>query len=478
MFFTTSPAYTIFIRLKLRNRSGIMSRIISVIRRLGGEVRGVTVVDRSREWFIRDVHVNVVDGTHARRIVDELSNMEGVVVESISDRTFMAHLGGKIEVVSKRRIATSEDLSRVYTPGVGRVAEAIRNFPDTVFTHTIKSNTVAIVTDGSAVLGFGNIGALAAIPVMEGKAAILKEFGGVNGFPICLATQEPGKIIELVKMISPVFGAVNLEDIAAPKCFEIEKRLQEELEIPVMHDDQHATAVAVLASLINALKIVGKNLFDIKIVINGIGAAGYATSKLLLKVGVRNMILCDKKGAIGRNGENSLNEYQAEIAQYTNPDNFTGDLKGSLKGADVFIGLSVGGILKAEDIKVMARDPIVFALANPIPEIFPEEASEYAKIVATGRSDYPNQINNALVYPGFFKGLLACGAKKVVDDMKIAAAYALASLIDDSELYEENIIPSVFDTRVVEAVSSAVQTIAIREELTREIKPIKKILDI
>ncbi|MFN3660283.1 MAG: NAD-dependent malic enzyme, partial [Brevinematales bacterium] len=316
MFFTTSPAYTIFIRLKLRNRSGIMSRIISTIRRLGGEVRGVALVDTSREWFIRDVHVNVVDGAQAKRIVDELSDMEGVMVESISDRTFMAHLGGKIEVVSKRKISTSEDLTRIYTPGVGRVVEAIRSFPDTVFTHTIKSNTVAIVTDGSAVLGFGNVGSLAAIPVMEGKAAILKEFGGVNGFPICLATQDPDEIVDIVKKISPVFGAVNLEDISAPRCFEIERRLQDELDIPVMHDDQHATAVAVLAALINALRIVGRNLFDIKVVINGIGAAGYATAKLLLKVGVRNIILCDKKGAIGKNGENSLNDYQREIAQY------------------------------------------------------------------------------------------------------------------------------------------------------------------
>jgi malate dehydrogenase (oxaloacetate-decarboxylating) len=310
---------------------------------------------------------------------------------------------------------------------------------------------------------------------MEGKAAILKEFAGVNGFPICLATQDVDQIVDIVKAISPVFGAINLEDISAPRCFEVEKRLQEELDIPVMHDDQHATAIIVLAALLNSLKIVGKSFSDIKIVINGAGAAGLATTKLLLKLGIKNIILCDKKGAIGRDGENALNDYQVEVAQYTNPDNYKGDLKGALKGADVFIGLSVGNILKGEDLKFMEKDAIVFALANPIPEVDPVDAERYVRIVATGRSDFPNQINNALVYPGFFKGVLNVRAKKIVDDMKIAAAYAIANLIDDSELYEEYIIPSIFDQRVVNAVADAVATIAIREGLVRSLEQLKDI---
>ena len=478
MLFSPSPAYTILIRLRFRNKLGMLGKVTGIITGAGGEVRGLNLVDTGREWVVREIHVNVRDGSHAKEIIDKLSGVEGVVVESVSDRTFLAHKDGKIEVVSKRKINTTEDLSRVYTPGVGRVVKAISLVPDAVFTHTIKSSTVAIVTDGSAVLGFGNVGPYAAIPVMEGKAAILKEFAGINGFPICLDTQDTDEIVEIVKKISPVFGAINLEDISAPRCFEIEERLQNELDIPVMHDDQHATAIVILSALLNALKIVGKSLFDIKIVINGVGAAGLAASKLLLKVGVKNLILCDKKGAIGRNGENALNRFQEEIAQYTNPDNYTGDLKGALKGADVFIGLSVGGILKAEDIKQMNKDPIVFALANPVPEISPEEASKYARIVATGRSDYPNQINNALVYPGFFKGVLKSRAKKITDDMKIAAAYALANLINDSELYEEYIIPSIFDRRVVDAVSDAVSTIAVRDGITREVAALKEVFEI
>ncbi len=478
MLFSSSPAYTILVRLRFRNRVGMLGNVTSVITREGGEVRGINLVETSREWVVRDIHVNVLDGSHAKKIVKELSEMEGVVVESVSDRTFMAHMGGKIEVISKRKISTTEDLSRVYTPGVGRVVRAIQMFPDTVFTHTIKSNTVAIVTDGSAVLGFGNVGSLAAIPVMEGKAAILKEFAGVNGFPICLLTQDIDEIVQTVKNISPIFGAINLEDIAAPRCFEVERRLQEELDIPVMHDDQHATAIAVVSALLNSLKVVGKNLLDIKIVINGVGAAGLATAKLLIKMGIKNIILCDKKGAIGSDGENALNEYQEEIAQYTNPDNYKGDVKGALKGADVFIGLSVGNILKGGDLKVMEKDAIVFALANPIPEVNPEEASEYARIVATGRSDYPNQINNALVYPGFFKGLLMSRACRITDDMKIAAAYMLSNLINESELYEEYIIPSIFDLRVVDVVAEAVATVAARDGVTRKISPIKEIIDI
>ncbi len=475
MFFTSSPAYTIFIRLKFRNLPGMLGNITAVIMKMGGEVRGINLVETSKTWVVRDIHVNVRDGAHAREIIKEISSIDGVSVEFVSDRTFLAHLYGKLEVVSKRKISTTEDLARVYTPGVGRVVKAIEKIPDIAFTYTIKSNTVAIVTDGSAVLGFGNVGPYAAIPVMEGKAAILKEFAGVNGFPICLATQDVDQIVDIVKAISPVFGAINLEDISAPRCFEIERRLQEELDIPVMHDDQHATAIIVLAALLNSLKIVGKSLSDIKIVINGAGAAGLATTKLLLKLGIKNIILCDKKGAIGRDGENALNDYQVDVAQYTNPDNYKGDLKGALKGADVFIGLSVGNILKGEDLKFMEKDAIVFALANPIPEVDPVEAEKYVRIVATGRSDFPNQINNALVYPGFFKGVLNVRAKKIVDDMKIAAAYAIANLIDDSELYEEYIIPSIFDQRVVNAVADAVATIAIREGLVRSLEQLKDI---
>ncbi len=478
MLFSSSPAYTILVRLRFKNRVGMLGLVTSVINDVGGEVRGIMVVESGRDWITREIHINVRDGSHAKEVIKNISKIEGVVVESVSDRTFISHLGGKLEVISKRKIATSEDLSRVYTPGVGRVVKAIEMYPDTVFTHTIKSNTVAILTDGSAVLGFGNVGPYAAIPVMEGKAAIMKEFAGINGFPICLATQDVDQIVSIVQKISPVFGAFNLEDIAAPRCFEIEKKLSETLDVPVMHDDQHATAIVVVAALLNSLKVVGKNLFDIKIVINGIGAAGYATASLLLKLGIKNIILCDRKGAIGRNGENALNDYQRYISQFTNEDNYTGDLKGALKGADVFIGLSVGDILKGEDLKVMNKDAIVFALANPIPEVNPLEAEKYVRIVATGRSDFPNQINNAIVYPGFFKGLLQARATKINDDMKIAAAYAISHLIDESELYEEYIIPSIFDLRVVDTIAEAVSAIAIRDGLVRKINPVKDIVEI
>jgi len=367
---------------------------------------------------------------------------------------------GKLEIVGKIKVETRDDLAIAYTPGVAQPCIEIAKDKDKVYDYTIKGNTVAIVSNGTAVLGLGNIGAEAGIPVMEGKALLFKEFGGVDAFPICLDTEDPEEVIKTVKLMAPVFGGINLEDIKAPECFYIEKRLKEELNIPVFHDDQHGTAVVVLAGLYNALKVVKKKIEEVKIIINGAGSAGIAVCKLLLNAGAKNIIMCDKNGAIYKGGD-MLNPAQQEIALDTNKEMESGALAEVIKGADVFIGVSAPGVLTAEDVKKMNEDAIIFAMANPTPEIMPEEAKRGgARIIATGRSDFANQINNVLVFPGIFKGALAVRSKEINEDMKLAAARAIANLITDEELNEEYIIPNALDKRVADEVAKEVMRIA------------------
>jgi malate dehydrogenase (oxaloacetate-decarboxylating) len=366
------------------------------------------------------------------------------------------HLGGKIGIQNKVPVKTRDDLSMAYTPGVARVCLAIKEDREKAFTLTIKQNAVAVVTDGTAVLGLGNIGPEAALPVMEGKALLFKEFAGVDAFPICLATTDVDRIVETVKLIAPVFGGVNLEDIAAPRCFEIEERLRTELDIPVFHDDQHGTAVVVLAALLNALRLVGKEPAQIKVVVCGVGAAGTAAVKILRALGVTRILAVDEHGILAPGRPAPMDPIKTWVAGETNVADRRGTLSDAVEGADVFIGVSVPGVLGAKDVQKMARDPIVFAMANPVPEIMPEEAAPYVRVMATGRSDYPNQINNVLCFPGFFRGLLDCRAKRVTDEMKIAAAQAIASIVGRSELHEEYIIPSVFNKKVAPAVAREV----------------------
>jgi malate dehydrogenase (oxaloacetate-decarboxylating) len=440
----------------------MLGRVTTAIGEAGGDIGAIDLVGFQRDKIIRDITVKVKNEEHGQQLIDHLKKVKGLEIAGVSDRTFLLHIGGKIQIKSKIPLENRYNLSMAYTPGVARVSMAIHKDPRKVFQLTIKKNTVAIVTDGSAVLGLGDIGPEAALPVMEGKAMIFKEFADVDAFPICLATKDVEEIIRTVKVISPVFGGINLEDISSPRCFEIEERLKRELEIPVIHDDQHCTAVVVLAALFNALRIVKKEPDQIKVVIAGVGAAGVGTTKLLLTAGVRNIIGCDIYGAIYRGMKEGMDPVKRWYAEHTNPENLKGDLASVIEGADVFIGVSVGGVLKPEYIRKMNRDPIVFALANPIPEIMPEEAQPYARIIATGRSDYPNQINNALCFPGLFRGVLDCRAREINDEMKIAAARAIASIVAPKELSEEYIIPSIFNKKVVKAVATEVIKAAYR----------------
>jgi malate dehydrogenase (oxaloacetate-decarboxylating) len=419
---------------------------------VGGMVGAVDIVRIGGEQSTRDLTVNARDPEHARQIADTIDALPEMRVTDFSDRTFLFHLGGKIEVRSKTPVRTRDDLSMAYTPGVARVCRAIAEEPERAFNLTIKRNTVAVVSDGTAVLGLGDIGPEAAMPVMEGKVMLFKEFAGVDAFPICLDTKDTDEIVEMVKGMSPGFGGINLEDISAPRCFEIEERLKEELEIPVFHDDQHGTAVVALAALMNSLKIVGKEMEDLKVVVNGIGASGVACTKILLSAGARNIIGCDSKGIVHEN---------------TNSEGLTGDLSEAVVGADLFLGLSAPGVLTLEHLDSMAEDPIVFAMANPDPEIRPEIAKGKARVIATGRSDYPNQINNTLCFPGIFRGALDVRAREISEEMKLAAARALAEVIPADELSEDYVIPSVFDERVVPAMAEAVKEAARRSEEAR-----------
>jgi len=451
-----SASYSMTVRLDIVNRPGMLGKVTSAIGKAGGDIGAIDLVQVGRNTVTRDITFKARDDKHGTQVVDRLRAVSGVKVVNVSDRTFLMHLGGKIEVRGKMAVKTRDDLSMAYTPGVARVCMAIHEDPEKAYTLTIKQNCVAVVTDGTAVLGLGDIGPRAALPVMEGKALLFKELAGVDAFPICLATKDPNEIVKIVKAISPVFGGINLEDISAPRCFTIEERLKKELDIPVFHDDQHGTAVVVLAALINAFKIVKKRMSDVTVVFSGAGASAIATAKLLMKVGVRHVIGSDRSGILYKGRKENMNPMKVWFAEHTNPKRLRGEIGQALEGADVFIGLSGPGVVTLKDIKRMARDPIVFAMANPVPEIMPEEAGRHVKVMATGRSDYPNQINNVCGFPGIFRGLLDVRARTVNDEMKISAAHAIANIVSKSELNAEYITPSVFDKRVVEAVASAV----------------------
>ena len=449
-----SPGYSLTLRVETPATITATSELATVVGNAGGSITALDVTESGHETVVVDVSCNTTDAAHGDRIREALNALEGVSVRNISDRTFLMHLGGKLEVVPKVALRNRDDLSRAYTPGVARVCQAIAENKADARNLTIKRNTIAVVTDGSAVLGLGNIGPEAALPVMEGKAALFKQFANVDAWPVCLDTQDTEEIIMIVKALAPVYGGVNLEDIAAPRCFEIEARLREELDIPVFHDDQHGTAIVTLAALSNALLVVGKQIGDIKIVVSGVGAAGNAIIQLLAARGAKNIIACGRNGAISRN-ETYTDEHRQWLSENTNPENFTGTLHAAVAGADVFIGVSAPNVLEEEHVASMAKDAIVFAMANPDPEIEPAIAGRHAAVVATGRSDFPNQINNVLAFPGIFRGALAAGARRITSEMKIAAAHAIAELAQD-KLSADYIVPSPLDPRVMPAVAAAV----------------------
>jgi len=442
-----------------------------VIGEAGGLLGAIDLVRVERGTKIRDVTVLAADAEHMQRIADAVHEVDGVEVVNVSDRTFLMHLGGKIEIALKSPLKTRDDLSMAYTPGVGRVCMAIHEEPDKAFEYTIKRNTVAVVSDGSAVLGLGDIGPEAAMPVMEGKAMLFKEFANVDAFPICLDTHDPDQIVNAVKLLAPTFGGINLEDISAPRCFEIEERLKDELDIPVFHDDQHGTAVVVMAALFNALKIVGKELEDLRVLVVGLGAAGVAVTKMMFASGVTHVIGCDREGALSTTREDYANGEMSDIkrwyAENSNPERRLGSPADVIEGCDLFIGVSGPGIIPPEALGKMADDAIVFAMANPNPEVMPEDAEEYVRIMATGRSDYPNQINNVLCFPGIFRGALDAGAPRITEEMKLAAAKGIAQVVNEDDLSEDYIIPSVFDRDVAPAVAETVMEEARREGIAR-----------
>ena len=454
-----SASFSATLRVHLDDRPGAFADLAHAIGDAGGSLGAIDLVRVEHGKKIRDVTVDAASADHIEAIVATVRGVAGVEVEHVSDRTFLLHLGGKIEMVSKSPLRTRDDLSMAYTPGVARVCRAIADDPAKVWNLTIKQNTVAVVTDGTAVLGLGDIGPEAAMPVMEGKAMLFKEFGGVDAWPICLATKEVDEIVAAVAAIAPGFGGINLEDISAPRCFEVESRLKELLDIPVFHDDQHGTAVVVIAAFLNSLRLVNKRPEDVRVVMTGVGAAGVATTDMLLAAGVRNIIGCDRKGALHR-GRDDLGPWKTAFAERTNPDNFSGTPDEALAGADVFIGLSGPGAVSRDGIAAMADGAIVFAMANPTPEVAPEEIEGLAAIVATGRSDYPNQINNVLAFPGIFRGALDVRASQINEEMKLAAAQAIAAVVKPDELSPEYVIPSVFNREVAPLVASAVAAAA------------------
>lgn len=466
-----SPSYSLTLRLRYPDESGLLGRLTSLIGESQGYIGAVDIVEVRGGMITRDFTVNTSDVAHGEAIVERVRDVPSVEVLKVSDRTFLMHLGGKIEVTSKISVKTRDDLSMAYTPGVARVCRAIFEDEDAAFNLTIKRNTVAVVSDGSAVLGLGDIGPRAAMPVMEGKALLFKEFAGVDAFPICLDTQDVDEIVRTVKLIAPTFGGVNLEDISSPRCVEIERRLNEEMDIPVFHDDQHGTAIVVLAALTNALKVVDKSVDRIRVAMSGAGSAGMAIARLLKLSGVEQIVVCDRTGAIYSGRTERMNPVKDWIAGNTNPNRQTGSLSEVMRGADVFIGVSAAGLISVEDVQGMAADPIVFALANPDPEIAPELAEPHVKVIATGRSDYANQINNVLCFPGLFRGLLDVRASSVTDRMKQAAAVAIASVISDEEVSPHYIIPSVFNRSVAPAVAAAVAEAAISEGVARRGRP-------
>jgi malate dehydrogenase (oxaloacetate-decarboxylating) len=450
-----SASFSAAIRVRIENRPGAFARLAAAIGEAGGLLGAIDLVRVEGTTKIRDVNVLADDERHLDAIVAAVHSVDGVEVVHVSDRVFLAHLGGKLEVRPRLPLKTRDDLSMVYTPGVARVSRAIADDPEKVWNLTIKRNCVAVVSDGTAVLGLGDIGPEAALPVMEGKAVLFKEFAGIDAFPLCLDTKDPDEIVRIVEAVAPAFGGVNLEDISAPRCFEIERRLRERLDIPVFHDDQHGTAIVVLAALLNALRVVEKRLEDVRIVTTGCGAAGMAVTRTLQNAGARWIVGCDEGGALFR-GREGLNAAKQEYAELTNPDNLRGTADELLEGADVFIGVSVPGAVSVEGVRRMAPRAIVFAMANPNPEVDPEAIEGLAEVIATGRSDYPNQINNVLAFPGVFRGALDVRARTIDPEMELAAARAIARAISDDELSADYVIPSVFNRAVAPAVATAV----------------------
>ena len=454
---STSPGYGITIRVEGHPDSQPVASITAVISGAGATITALDVVESLLERVVIDITCDAIDQEHADVITSSISRHPDLTVRKVSDRTFLLHLGGKIEIQSKVPLKTRDDLSRAYTPGVARICQAIVDDPADARRLTIKRNTVAVVTDGSAVLGLGNIGPAAALPVMEGKAALFKRFADVDAWPVCLDTQDVDEIVRTVQLIAPVYGGINLEDISAPRCFEVEARLRELLDIPVFHDDQHGTSIVVLAALRNSLKLVKKDLSQVKIIMSGAGAAGTAIARLLTKSGATNIIAFDKDGVISKESKADHDPMRQWFVDNCNPSNFNGDIHAAMNNADVFIGVSAPNVLVESDVASMATGSIVFALANPDPEIDPVIARKYAAVVATGRSDQPNQINNVLAFPGIFRGLLDANAHKITDTLLIAAAEAIADCVSPSQLNASFIVPSVFDPQVVTAVAAAVK---------------------
>ncbi|MDW5595963.1 NAD-dependent malic enzyme [Conexibacter stalactiti] len=461
---TPSAQFSLTIRVEIADRPGMLGRVATAIGDAGGTIGAVDLVAVEDGRTVRDITAICSDQSEWDGITAAIAGVDGTRVLDTTDRTFQMHIGGKIEQHNKFPLKTRDDLSMAYTPGVARVCEAIREDPDKAFQYTIKRNTVAVVSDGSAVLGLGDIGPAAAMPVMEGKAVLFKEFAGVDAFPICLDTQDPDEIVSIVKALAPTFGGINLEDISAPRCFEIEDRLSAELDIPVFHDDQHGTAVVTLAALINAAKLTGRRLEEMRVLVTGLGAAGVAVTKILQSAGITDIVGCDSRGAVHVDRadylDGTMNPIKRWYAETTNPDRRDGRPGDVIDGMDLFVGVSGARVMPATALARMAPDPIVFAMANPNPEVSPEEAAPYVRIMATGRSDYPNQINNVLCFPGIFRGALDVRAQRVTEEMKMAAARAIAEIVPDDELREDYIIPSVFNRDVAPAVAAAVERAA------------------
>ncbi|MFD2614193.1 NAD-dependent malic enzyme [Paenibacillus gansuensis] len=459
---------SVILRLEMDTEKTKFGEVAAFIGQRGGDIVAIDVIQTSKNITVRDLTITVSESGQIEKIIESIPQLPGVKLVNISDRTFLLHLGGKISVSPKTPIQNRDDLSRVYTPDVARVCLAIKEDQKKAYSLTIKRNTVAVVSDGSAVLGLGNIGPYAAMPVMEGKAMLFKQFADVDAFPICLDTQDTEEIIRSIKAIAPGFGGINLEDISSPRCFEIEERLRHELDIPVFHDDQHGTAVVLYAGLISALKVVNKSIGNVRVVVCGIGAAGIACSKILMAAGVKEIVGVDREGILtaDREYENPMWNW---YASRTNPGRKSGTLQEAMVGADVFIGLSAGGILKREDVASMASDPIVFAMANPTPEIMPQEVEDIVGVMATGRSDFPNQINNVLCFPGIFRAALDCRATEINEEMKLAAAEAIADSISDEERDRFYIIPSPFNTKVVKKMRDAVIKAALATNVARRV---------
>jgi malate dehydrogenase (oxaloacetate-decarboxylating) len=465
---TPSAQYSITMRVELdRGHPGLFGQLAVAINDVGGDIGAVDLISADGKRVVRELSVNASDQEHADRILEVASGLDGVRVVSSYDRTFRLHHAGKIEMATRMKLEDRDDLSIAYMPGVARVCRAIHEDPLKAFDFTLKRNMVAVITNGTAVLGLGDIGAAAGMPVMEGKAMLFKEFGGVDSYPICVDSKDPEELIETIAAIAPAFGGINLEDIAAPVCFQVEDRLKEMLDVPVFHDDQHGTAIVVLAALLNALKITGGRIEDLKVVVSGVGASGVACSKILMNAGVPNIIGCDTRGAIYKGRTENMNFMKDWYAENTNPEGIRGSLTEAVKGANLFLGLSGPGTFSVEQLRSMAPDPIVFAMANPVPEIMPELAAPYVRVMATGRSDYPNQINNVLAFPGVFRGALDCRARQISEAMKVAAARAIADAIPEDELHEDYIIPSVFNRQVAPSVAAAVVEVAKQEGLSR-----------